>query len=43
MYNIALTLDQIIILFLLFVIHSLIISFYFYSRWVNKRGLFFNK
>lgn len=41
MYNIVLTLDQIIIIILIFIIYSLLISFYFYSRWVNKRGLFF--
>jgi NADH:ubiquinone oxidoreductase subunit 2 (subunit N) len=41
MYNLVFTQDQLIILFLIFIIYSLVISFYFYSRWVKKTGLFF--
>lgn len=40
MYNIALTYQDLIIIFLLLVIYSLIIAFYFYSSWVNKRKIF---
>lgn len=43
MYNIVLTYEQIIIVFLIFIIYTLLIAFYFYSRWVNRRGLIFNK
>jgi hypothetical protein len=37
MYNINLNDYEIIILLLLFIIYTLLISFYFYSKWVNKR------
>lgn len=40
MYNIALNEYQIIILFLLFIIYSLVLAFFFYTKGVNKRRWF---